>query len=190
MGQDLPVKPVANFRHKDILSSMTSNLAIASLIACLMVTPANAKSQVDFSSFGSLRIGESMNQINRRLNEHIKPPAFPEADVTGRCFQVQSSTVNGVTLMFLDKVLVRIDIHKPGIRTIDGVSVGDSESAVIAAYKNRLISEPHAYDESGKYLTALSENKKTGVRFEILDGKVGIYYLGTSQAIQFIEGCA
>ena len=63
--------------------------------------------------------------------------------------------------------------------------------SVIERYGPRLLVKPHAYDgPEEKYLTIYSKDKRYGVRFETDGVKVTRYYVGTAEAVQYIEGCA
>ena len=91
--------------------------------------------------------------------------------------------------MFIKNTLARINIDAKGINTPQGVGVGTPEAAVVAAYGATVQKERHFYDAKGKYLTIMSDGRDTGIRFEILDGIVSRFYLGTSTEIHHVEGC-
>ncbi|HEY8099393.1 MAG TPA: hypothetical protein VIF82_01470 [Burkholderiaceae bacterium] len=144
---------------------------------------------VGFNGAGPLKIGMRINDVNQLLHEIIAPPSVPGADPSGRCFQTDITSQKGMYLMFYDGVLVRIDLAEPGMNTISGIGVGDKESAVLHAYGARIKREPHAYVE-GSYLRMFSADGKRGLTFEITDGKVSLYYVGTADSVQLIEGCS
>jgi hypothetical protein len=164
-----------------------------SLLIALMLAEnaaASADWRVGFGTVGPLRLGMTLNQVNTTLNDHIAPPSVPEADPSGRCFERNPSGRPGVVLMFWDQVLIRVDVHKSGVSTTEGIGVDDPESAVFKAYGRRVVRSQHQYDQSGSYLTVLDGGKTKGLRFEIVEGKVGTFDLGTVEAIQLVEGCA
>ncbi len=87
--------------------------------------------------------------------------------------------------------LVRVDVEKPGISTVEGVQVGDTEVHAQSVYGSRLKIEASKYtgDEGGHYLTTQSADKRYGIRFETEKGRITEYYAGTYPAIQYVEGC-
>ena len=88
--------------------------------------------------------------------------------------------------MIENEHLVRIDVDKRGIATMEGVRVGDSEEHVKQVYGPRLKVAPHVYTD-GHYLTI--HNGHYGVRFETAKGKVSTFYAGTFEAVRYVEGC-
>lgn len=87
--------------------------------------------------------------------------------------------------------LARIDVRSHGVKTEAGVSVGDLEAAVSAAYHSVATSKPASYrPRHGKYFTVISPSGEYGLRFVTYEGKVVAYYVGTAQTVKYVEGCA
>ena len=128
---------------------------------------------------GPAKIGMSLSQLNTALHERF-------AMEDQGCFYVTTTKHPQVSFMIENRRLVRIDIDKPGVRTTQGVQVGDSEEHVKQVYGSRLKVEPHAYTD-GHYLTLRDGDH--GIRFETDEGKVSTFYAGRFEAIQYIEGC-
>jgi len=105
------------------------------------------------------------------------------------CFHVAAQGHDNVAFMIVNGRVVRVEVNGPGVKTSTGVQVGDSESHVRRVYGPRLRVTKHAYVDTGHYLTVRSTDGRYGVRFETDEGKVTMYYAGTYQAIQYIEGC-
>jgi hypothetical protein len=93
--------------------------------------------------------------------------------------------------MLVDGRLARIDIGDGSIRTRSGAAIGTPRAEVEAMYAGRFVVEPHAYmGPADVYLTVYSDDHRRGLRFEIVDGRVGQFYVGTGEAVQYIEGCS
>jgi hypothetical protein len=135
---------------------------------------------------GPAKIGMSLAQLVVALHQDLSMPA--EKDVQG-CFYVNPRGHEHIAFMIVDKRLVRLDVYGPGIATSTGIQVGDSESRVRKVYGSRVKLTPHTYVDNGHYLTIRSEDPRFGVRFETNDGKITMFYAGTFEAIQYVEGC-
>jgi hypothetical protein len=90
--------------------------------------------------------------------------------------------------------VVRIDVFKAGIRTANGVGVGDTEDDVKRKYPGRITTEPHHYaPETGHYLNydpPDRADRNFGMVFETDKGKVTSFRTGTLAAIALVEGCS
>jgi len=135
---------------------------------------------------GRVRIGMTLPQANVALNEHF---SAPENEGDQSCFYVTPKAHPQLALMIEDSHLVRIDVNQTGIRTAEGLGIGDTETRARKAYGADLHIEPSKYtgDEGGHYLTIRSG--KYGIRFETEHRKVTQFYAGTYEAIQYVEGC-
>jgi hypothetical protein len=132
---------------------------------------------------GPVKIGMSLQQLNVALHEKF---AMPQDKEDKGCFYVTSTLHPQVSFMIENRHVVRVDVDKSGVTTTAGVQVGDSEEHVKQVYGSPLKVEPNHYTD-GHYLTVQRGNY--GVRFETDEGKVSTFYAGTSEAIQYIEGC-
>jgi hypothetical protein len=91
--------------------------------------------------------------------------------------------------MMLEGLLGRIDVREPGVKTLTGLQVGDSEERALEAYDQELTVDKHKYVDEGHYLTAKSSDGRYGIRFETDGKKITMYYAGRFDAIQYVEGC-
>lgn len=167
-------------------------LSIALLAVAISLPAGAAQWTATFGHVGPLKLGMSLATVNEVLGAHYAPPKIPEADPSGRCFYVDPPPYPGVYLMVIDGRLARIDIgQKSDIKTAKGVSVGGTQASVLAAYGSGVAIEPAAYYPGlGRYLTVLSPDKRYGIRFVTLNGKIKYYFDGTAQTIRYDEGCA
>lgn len=135
---------------------------------------------------GPLRIGMTLEQVNKAVDEQlVQPKDKSQTD----CFYASTTKPSEVFLMMLEGRLGRIDVREPGIKTAGGVQVGDTEAKARKVYGARLKVEPQKYVEKGYYLTVMSNDGRRGIRFESVDGKITSYYAGRDQAIRLVEGC-
>ena len=71
--------------------------------------------------------------------------------------------------------------------TVKGLGIGASESDVRAVFKD-IISEPHQYDDQGRYLTTRPIAGRA-YRFEMHLGRIGEIHAGQFSSVQYVEGC-
>lgn len=144
--------------------------------------------RLSMAGAGPLRIGMSQAQVERVLGRKLAPAEDYEEDTNCR-YATPEGIADGLGLMLIDGRLVRIDVEKSAHQSLSGARVGDTSAAVRRKIGGLRDSE-HAYSgPEGRYLTKYSSDRRRGIRFEIEDGKVSRYYVGTSQAIQYVEGC-
>ena len=143
---------------------------------------------------GPIELGMSLEQVRRVLRKPkagFQPHAPVDANV---CAYLElEAAPTGVSIMFAGGRVVRIDIHKPGIRTASGAEVGDSEKRINNLYKERLSKERHHYLEGGYYLRyspSGGADKGYGIVFETDGMKVTSYRIGKDNAIGLVEGCS
>ena len=95
--------------------------------------------------------------------------------------------------MFARGRIVRVDVWKPGIRTLSGAGVGDTEEKIKQLYPAQIEIEPHPYlPENGHYLNYWPKNgsRQFGIVFETEGERVTSFRVGTHAAIALIEGCS
>lgn len=159
------------------------------------VTPAAAANTLNAEGFGPLRIGMSRAQVEAALGPDANPEAVggPEPEV---CDQFRPARApEGLLVMIERGVLTSVRLTRGSTATTDGgVSIGDNEADVRAAYPT-LDEQAHAYEAApSKYLTAWSDAARStpdarGLRFEI--GQYGLVssITGGGPSIQYVEGC-
>ena len=163
-------------------------LFTSTLIASAAAAPSSGP-RVTFTSFGPARIGMSRQGLESALGTRLKSEA-QDADSEGCEYVAAARGYEGIGFMLVDQHLARIDVSDRNVNTLSGAHVGSTQESVLALYSGRVVVSPHAYTApDGSYLTLLSSDKKHGIRFETDHGKVTVYYAGTAEAIQYIEGC-
>ncbi len=165
-------------------------IVFSTILATSTTTVASTSSLpwITMSGFGHARIGMTVPELERALGRKIDPPK-DEEEV--RCRYVEPEEIfEGVSFMLLQGRLARIDINSQSIRTLSGARVGDSQASVLSLYGRKLTVSPHKYAApEGSYLTMFSRDSKYGIRFETDGPNVSGYYVGTAEAVQYVEGC-
>jgi hypothetical protein len=138
---------------------------------------------------GPIRVGMSIHQLEDAIRTRI-PDTQDEADDSCRMIEA-GPRWPGTAVMLLDGRVARIDVSQRGIPTLSGANVGDLVSKVHDIYRGRLRAQDHDFGagEGMQYLTMYSGDRHYGIRFETDGERVTEYYVGTAEAVQFIEDC-
>ena len=169
---------------------MRGGYGVVLLLICVAVVPtrvlaADNGQRVQFASYGNVRIGMDRKTLQEVLGGHLEDDPAQEA----HCRYVSRPGHDGVGYMLIHGKVARIDVSKPStVEAFSGGRVGMSQAAMLHRYPGIQVT-PHFYDESGVYLTVLSKDKRYGIRFEVIDGKVARYYAGRADVIEYVEGC-
>jgi hypothetical protein len=135
---------------------------------------------------GPAKIGMTVPELRKALHDRLIEDDDSGSD---NCWYAKPGKHPHISFMILDGRFVRADVVVRGVSTMDGVQVGDSESAVRRRYSSKMTVEPHQYIDDGHYLTLQSTDRKYGIRFETEKGKITSFYAGRFSAIQYVEGC-
>lgn len=166
---------------------MSQKLVVGLLISFGLIGAANGGESwvVRDNGVGPVKIGMTLAQLRATL--HQKLPE--EESGSDNCFYVHALGHEHVSFMIIERRLARIDVDAPGIETVTGLQVGDPEARARKVYGAKMSVMGHQYIDTGHYLTARSEDRRYGIRFETDNGKITRYYVGTYEAIQYVEGC-
>ena len=149
--------------------------------------PLPTHDRVSFEGVGEVRVGITLNQLK---SIYSVPMTVEDELVEGGCtFAYPKKNPYGISFMVVSGIVARIDLFHVGFKTKAGGQVGDTEKAIKSLYGVRVKVTPHAYDETGHYLTVRSSDGKSSLVFET-DGKVvtGIR-IGRLPEAEYIEGC-
>ena len=172
---------------------MRKNTVIAAgfAVAALLAGGASAQKynpRASMGGIGPIRIGMDAWQLEKAIDRRL--PDTQDASEDSCRYIEAGAKWPGTAVMLLDGRVARVDVTTRGIPTLSGALVGDLESKVLDIYGNRLrISDSDFGAGDSKYLTMFSSDRSLGIRFETDGERVTEYYVGTGQAVQFIEGC-
>ena len=145
--------------------------------------------QATLDGIGPVRIGMTVAEAELALQRRLVSE-WPEEPDNSCAYYSARPAIEGLAFMVVGGRVVRYDVHDLTVRTKSGVAVGDPVARVRGIYGRRLEVMPHFYsgpDES--YLTLWSKDRKTAIRFETREGKVGTFYAGYAEQVQYVEGC-
>ena len=150
---------------------------------------------VSADSFGPLPLGVPLARAESALGAPILA-GVPELE---SCSEVRPRGLPpGASLMVIRDTagapvtLERVDVHTAGIRTRQGVGVGDAEESVLAVYRGQVQVQPHKYTgPEGHYLVVtLPRDTLFQIIFETDGQHVTRFRAGRKPAVQYVEGCA
>ena len=172
-----------------ILTHAIRTMGLPAILIFLAVatTPAAATDWVIRpDGIGSIRIGTPFAALKIPLKQPVRTTDFNDQ---GSCFYAQLDLPDEIKLMIEDGIVTTVDVMKPGIRTEQGVGVGDPVSKVRQAYGKRVRNTPDPYDAGHQNLTVLSKNGKYAIRFYTAESKVSAITAGRIQSVNYMEGC-
>lgn len=145
--------------------------------------------RISTSGLGPAKIGMTVAEAAQALQRELMVDG--EID-SPRCYYVKPHPpIIGLAIMVSHGRVVRFDVTEPGITTLSGLGVGDTEARVIEVLGSSIEITPHKYlAPEGNYLTLWSENRRFAVRFETHLGKVTSFYAGRLPEVRHVEGCA
>lgn len=153
---------------------------------CQQLTTA---SPITTEGIDPIQVGMLKSEAEKAGDVRLRPVGPP----LGNCQFQEPDAVRDVSFMFLDGRIARVDVENSDVSTLSGVSVGDTEEDVYAAYGSNIRKRPHYYlPENGSYLTFIPEDPsdRSRVIFDVVDGIVTLIRAGRLPAVQYVEGCA
>lgn len=138
---------------------------------------------------GPVRAGMSLSHLSATLGQSAQV-TYPAGT---RCTYFRSPALPaGVALMINDDTVGRVDVRERGVRTAEGVQVGDTERSVTERYAGRVRTTPHKYTgPTGHYLTVRSPSDAGYlIVFETDGSRVTTYRAGRTPEVEQVEGCS
>lgn len=177
--------------HK-LLGGTAAALAIA-VVGLLPATagaaPVSSNSRITQNGLGSIRLGMTVDQAQRRTGQRIENNLFTPGDDSCGIAQLFPKSV-GVNMQTTKSRIWVINVSEPGISTRSGVEVGDTVAALRRAYGSRLHSEPNKYTPKARdYWVTFPRNRKLKF-FTSTRRVVTQISSGRKPEVDFVEGCA
>jgi hypothetical protein len=176
--------------HK-LLGGAAAGLLIAALglPAAASAAPVTNHSRLTQNGLGSMRLGMTVDQAQRRTGQRIQNNLFTPGDTSCGIAKLFPESL-GVNMQTTKLRIWVINVSQPGITTRAGVEVGDSVSDLRRAYRSRLRSQPNKYTPKARdYWVALPRNRKL-VFYANPKKQVTQISSGRQPEIDFVEGCS
>ncbi|MEO6627397.1 MAG: hypothetical protein ABIP03_02375 [Aquihabitans sp.] len=169
-----------------------STIPPAAPVATTPTTPPvlSASSTLTLRGLGPVRIGMTVAEASAAAGTTLVQKGVPGESCA---YGIPEGGPEGVAFMFLSGRLARVDVNSPGIKTLSGAAVGDSEAAVQALYAGQLQVSPHKYVPAGSYLTLVpadAADAELRLIFETDGSKVTRFRAGSQPGVSYIEGCS
>jgi hypothetical protein len=165
-------------------------LAVAALLpAAAGATPVTSRSQVTQNGLGSIRLGMTVDQAQRRTGQRIDNNLFTPGDDSCGIAQLFPRSL-GVNMQTTNLRIWVINVSEPGIATRSRIEVGDTVADLRRAYGSRLRSEPNKYTPKARdYWVTFPRNRK--LKFFTTPKRVITQISsGRKPEVDFVEGCA
>jgi hypothetical protein len=177
--------------HK-LLGGTAAALAIA-VVGLLPATagaaPVSSNSRITQNGLGSIRLGMTVDQAQRRTGQRIENNLFTPGDTSCGIAQLFPKSL-GVNMQTTNLHIWVINVSDPAIATRSRIHVGDSVSDLRRAYGARLRSGPNKYIPKARdYWVTFPRNRKLKF-FTSARRVVTQISSGRKPEVDFVEGCA
>jgi hypothetical protein len=176
--------------HK-LLGGAAAGLLIAALglPTAASAAPVTNHSRLTQNGLGSMRLGMTVNQAQRRTGQQIQNNLFTPGDTSCGIAQLFPESL-GVNMQTTNLRIWVINVTQPGITTRAGIQLGDTAQDLRRAYRSRLRSHPNKYTPKARdYWVAFPRNRKL-VFYANPQGQITQISSGRKPEIDFVEGCS
>jgi len=147
--------------------------------------PTDADWVVDFSRYGPIPLGVSLDQAFEAAPGLIEPPE----DEQGCVITGISQGRENVWLMIVESRVTRVDVYDPAVRTERGAKIGDSEDRIRELYPEGVEVQPHKYTDGHYLIVAPSSGDPYRLIFETNGRTVENFRSGVLPEVAWVEGC-
>ena len=141
------------------------------------------------TGFGSITIGMTPEQANAAVGGALE---LPQGMTYDACDYARARGVDSLAFMIEMGKVVRIDVRRHDIQTVEGARVGDSEVRIQQLYPGRVNVSPHKYTD-GHYLTVVPSDtsaRRYRLIFETDGAVVTRFRGGVLPQVEYVEGCS
>lgn len=146
---------------------------------------------VTLRALGPVRIGMTVDEAAGEAGVELRRDFGRQS--TSACYYVTAgAALRGVLIMVVDDLIARIEVDSPStIATRSGVRVGTPVDDLRQVYSNNIQQANDAVAEGEALAFVPNDDFDAGYRiyFEIEDGQVARYRLGTKPAVDYLAGC-
>jgi hypothetical protein len=148
--------------------------------------PITSASPLRFDGLGAVRVGMTLDQASNAIGARltVEPDSGPDPSQCG--YTIPPGTY-GIAFMVVDGRIARVDVANADVRTEAGIRLGSTERQVRAVYPG-MRSQPHPYDQQGRYLV-VDQPGPYALLFETHLGRVESFRSGFDGPVGYIEGC-
>jgi hypothetical protein len=179
----------ADDRRADRLSATDTLVSRDSVAADSMSRGSSSRWVVTPAGFGPVLAGMPAAELRRVFGEAVTPSYSPGS----LCAYVRPAALPPEVLVMIERdTVARVDVRAKGVRTAEGVGVGDTEQRVLDRYAGRVRTSPHKYTgPTGHYLIVSAPPDTTHLIVFETDGRmVTNYRSGRRPAVELVEGCS
>lgn len=157
---------------------------VAATICFANASPAD---QIRFDGLGDLKVGQSFGAVSKLFPNEVFPVAS-SLRASSDCYHVSPVKHPGMTLMFKNDHLARIDVTQPLFRTSSGLGIGDDFNALKLRYHEAVLEQQNGASEE-KQVTIVSPDKLYALRFTFDHSRIDRISAGQADAVALDEGC-
>jgi hypothetical protein len=176
--------------HK-LLGGAAAGLVLAALglPAVAGAAPVSDHSRITQNGLGSMRLGMTVDQAQRRTGQRIENNLFTPGDTSCGIAQLFPQSL-GVNMQTTKLRIWVINVSDPGIITRAGIEVGDTVQDLRRAYRSRLRSHANKYTPKARdYWVAFPRHRKL-VFYANPHKQITQISAGRTPEIDFVEGCS
>lgn len=171
--------------HKKLWFALAAAVIVSITLRSRISQNPWASASVRMDGYGNIHVGMAVPEAAEAADQHLV-----ETNVYDRhCFFVAPEHgPKGLAFMVIDGRVARTDVDAPGIRTVHGAQVGDTEQRVIGLCGSSLMIQPHKYVDNGHYLT-IQNGPQYGMVYETDGTHVTSIRAGRLPEAMYVEGC-
>lgn len=136
---------------------------------------------------GNFRFGMTLDEINTYLVQKLLPTK-PELRATENCDYLRVADFAGISFVFIDSRLKRIDVDAPGIKSLQGIEVGERFVDAAPALSTAK-TEPLDHVPEGYAIVIEAPGLPNAMGFHFESDRVVRIVAGDKRVIRYSEGC-
>jgi hypothetical protein len=167
-------------------------LMLGGVVEEAICAPALTESdRLAINGIGSVYVGLTVSEAEKISGRMFSKARDHVSRSDGSCAYFNANGLSGVSFMFIDGKVARIDVQNSKIMTLRGAKIGDSEAQVQALYSNQLKITPNPYrgDHFLTFYPKDSKDRAYRLIFATRKGKISALYSGKVPAVEYSEGC-
>lgn len=145
---------------------------------------------VRLDGIGPVQVGMRIGAVAASMQATARTERIEPGESCGQAYV--SAAPTGVSFMVEGDTIVRVDIDSAGVKTVEGIGVGDRETDVLLRYKGLARKTPHPYEGPRAHYIIVdrAESRRYRMLFETDGTVVRRYRVGRRDAVDLAEGCA